>query len=83
MDNKKIDQLAYQSAHGSDAEKQEVRYQIWSLAQERGILPASINDLYMARGKGELANNFTVPAMNLRGMAYDMARAVFEVFFKS
>lgn len=79
MDNKKIDELAYQSVHGSDAEKQEARYQIWNLAQERGILPASINDLYMARGRDELRNNFTVPAMNLRGMAYDMARAVFEV----
>lgn len=79
MNNKAIDQLAYQSAHGSNTEKQEARYQIWNLAQERDVLPASINDLYMARGKDKLQHSFTVPAMNLRGMAYDMARTVFEV----
>lgn len=79
MDSKEIDRLVYQSAHGSDGDKQEARYQIWNLAQERGIVPASINDLYMARGRGELPGNFAVPAVNLRGMAYDMARAVFDV----
>lgn len=79
MNNKRIDELAYQSAHGSNIERREARYKIWNLAQERGVVPASINDLYMARGRNEWPRDFTVPAVNLRGMAYDMARAVFEV----
>lgn len=79
MDITKIDTLAYQTAFGSDKERQDARYELWQLAQEAGIYPWSINDLYMARGRGELPRNFTVPAMNLRGMAYDMARTVFEV----
>ena len=41
----------------------------------RGIRPASIHDLYMAMGRGE-AGGFTVPAINVRAMAYDTARAV-------
>ena len=40
-----------------------------------GIRPASIHDLYMAMGRGE-AGGFTVPAINVRAMAYDTARAV-------
>ena len=41
----------------------------------QGIRPASIHDLYMAMGRGE-AGGFTVPAINVRAMAYDTARAV-------
>jgi fructose/tagatose bisphosphate aldolase len=32
----------------------------------------------MARGKGKVPNSFTVPAMNLRALAFDAARAVFR-----
>ena len=39
--------------------------------------PASIHELYIAMGKGQ-AGGFTVPAMNLRMMTYDTARAVFR-----
>ena len=39
--------------------------------------PASIHDLYMARGRGE-THGFTVPAINVRGMAYDTARSIFR-----
>jgi fructose/tagatose bisphosphate aldolase len=79
MDSKRIDELARISAFGNDSEKQEARFEIWNTAQEMGILPASINDLYMARGRGEIPADFSVPAMNLRGMAYDMAWTVFKV----
>ncbi|MDP8216171.1 MAG: class II fructose-bisphosphate aldolase [Candidatus Kaelpia imicola] len=50
---------------------------IWELAAESGIYPASIHDLYKAMGRGEAAG-FTVPAMNLRTLTYDTARAVFR-----
>jgi fructose/tagatose bisphosphate aldolase len=36
---------------------------------------ASIHDLYLAMGRGE-AGGFTVPAINVRAMAYDTGRAV-------
>ena len=40
-----------------------------------GIRPASIHDLYLAMGRGD-ASGFTVPAINVRAMSYDTARAV-------
>jgi len=40
-------------------------------------VPASIAALYEARGRGEVSG-FTVPAVNIRGMAYDMSRALFR-----
>src|SRR5262249_5830101 len=39
--------------------------------------PASILDLYLARGRGE-GSGFTVPAFNIRTLAYDSARAAFR-----
>ncbi len=38
---------------------------------------ASIHELYLARGRGEV-RPFTTPAMNIRVLSYDSARAVFR-----
>jgi len=46
-------------------------------AKEFGIFPSSIQNLYEARAK-EGITHFTVPAMNLRTLTYDSARAVFR-----
>jgi fructose/tagatose bisphosphate aldolase len=54
------------------------RYITRLAAGELGTYPASINDLYMARGKGKIPSTFTVPAINLRVIAFDCARAVFR-----
>ena len=51
------------------------RWVILHLAAAAGIRPASIHDLYLAMGRGE-AGGFTVPAINVRAMAYDTGRAV-------
>lgn len=67
--------LARASAFGSTAERNQARWLIWETALALGIVPASINDLYLSRGKGSVAKNFTVPAMNLRVMGFDSARA--------
>lgn len=72
----KIDQLAWQAVFGPGQEK--ARKTIRSLANQQGIFLASINDFYLARGRGELSLDFTVPAINLRGLVYDSARAVFQ-----
>ena len=62
---------------GGDDERDAARWLIWELAQEAGCPPASIHDLYTARGRGD-CGGFTVPAMNVRAMAYDTARAIFR-----
>jgi fructose/tagatose bisphosphate aldolase len=70
--------LARASAFGSPAERNQARWLVWETALALGIVPSSINDLYLARGKGSIPKPFTVPAMNLRVMAFDSGRAAFR-----
>jgi fructose/tagatose bisphosphate aldolase len=51
-------------------------------AHAKGAYPSSIYELYVARGKGKFGG-FTVPAINLRSMTYDLARAIFRVAKKN
>ncbi|MEX0787291.1 MAG: class II fructose-bisphosphate aldolase [Anaerolineales bacterium] len=51
---------------------------IRELARQAGAVPASIHDLYLARGRGESRDDFTAPAMNLRALPFFAARAVFR-----
>ena len=74
-----VRRLAEVSALESGPRQGYARYVIRSAAQELGILPASIHDLYIARGRGEAPLTFTTPAINLRMMAFDAACAVFRV----
>jgi fructose/tagatose bisphosphate aldolase len=60
-------------------EKKAVADRIKDIAYRKGIFPSSINEFYMARGRGEVAPTFTVPAVNLRVLTYDLARAIFRV----
>jgi len=53
------------------------RHIIKSVAHELGIFPASIQNLYEARGRGE-NKGYTVPALNIRGLPYEMSRAIFR-----
>jgi fructose/tagatose bisphosphate aldolase len=55
---------------------------IFELAHHEGVYPASIHEFYMARGRGEFGG-FTVPAINLRSMTYDLARGIFRVAKKN
>lgn len=73
-----MDELVYNAVFAADQVKVTARWLLWEMGQELGILPASINALYRDRGRDEAEGGWTVPAMNLRGMAYDMARAVFR-----
>ena len=50
---------------------------MWEASQALGARSASIHDLYMARGRGEVSG-FTVPAINIRAQTFDMARTFFE-----
>jgi fructose/tagatose bisphosphate aldolase len=72
-----IDRLVHAAVFGDDADVRDTaRWLISRAAREVGVAPASIHDLYMARGRGQV-HGFTVPAMNIRAMAYDSARALF------
>jgi fructose-bisphosphate aldolase, class II len=71
------DQLVWQAVFGEGPDREAARWLIWELGQVTGARPASIHELYLARGRGE-CNGFTVPAINVRMMAYDTARAVFR-----
>ena len=77
-----ISALINQAVFGDEATRGIARWLIWEMAQELGIRPASIHELYLARGRGEAPLNFTVPAINLRMLAYDSARAVFRAAMK-
>src|SRR5216110_3467648 len=71
-----VDRLAWTAVFGADPElRGTARWTVRSLAAAKGIRQASIHDLYMAIGRGQ-AGGFTVPAINVRAMAYDTARAV-------
>ena len=50
---------------------------IWELAQKFGIFPASIEHLYRMAAQGELVGH-TVPAVNMRALAFHSARGVFR-----
>lgn len=76
-----MDKLAYTAVFGSDEERDEARWLIWEIAQSVGVRPSSIHDLYLARGEGK-TGGYTVPAINVRGMAYDTARSIFRVAIK-
>ena len=58
--------------------KKKLAKKISDLAYKKGIYPSSIQDYYMARGKEEFSGS-TVPAINLRSLTYDLARAIFRV----
>lgn len=73
-----VDSLANKAAFGDAGLRAAARWLLWEMGQALGIYPSSIHNLYAARGKGETPVNFTVPAINLRAMTYDSARAVFR-----
>jgi len=76
-----MDSLVRAAVFGDRDTRDNARWAIWEIGQQAGVVPSSIHDLYLARGRGE-AGGFTVPAINVRGMAYDTARAIFRTAIK-
>ncbi len=73
----RMDALVRDAVFGEPEAREYARWLIWELGQAVGVRPASIHELYLARGRGEVGG-FTVPAINVRGAAYDTARAIFR-----
>jgi len=49
----------------------------WSIGASVGLFPASIDALYRRIGRGEVSG-ITVPAVNIRAIAFESARGVFQ-----
>ncbi len=72
-----IDRLVHAAVFAVDLDVRDAaRWLIGEAGTALGVVPASIHDLYIARGRGEVGG-FTVPAMNIRAATYDTGRALF------
>jgi fructose/tagatose bisphosphate aldolase len=69
-----LDALVWTAVFAPGDARDAARHAIREAAESLGILPASILPLYKARGRGEVGG-FTVPAINVRMLSYDTARA--------
>lgn len=77
-----IDDLVYELVTNSDpAQKHQAAAKIREEAWKKNIYLASIDAFYKARATGAYSG-LTVPAINLRTMTYDLARAIFRVSLK-
>ena len=73
-----IRDLAWTAAFATDeATIAAAQWLVREAARELGAHTASIQDLYLARARGEI-HGFTVPAINIRAQTFDMARTVYE-----
>jgi len=73
-----LDLLVWNSVFGGNEEvRNTARWIIRRAGLELGVIPSSIQGLYEARGRKE-GGGFAVPAINIRGLSYDVARAVFR-----
>ena len=73
-----IEDLAWTQTFSEDtATVEAARWIIWEASQALGARSASIQDLYAARARGEVAG-FTVPAINIRMDTFDTAKKIFE-----
>ena len=78
----RIDGLVREAIFNRDkVSRGHARWIIKNSAISIGAVPSSIHGLYDAMGRGEV-EGFTVPAINIRGITYDVARAVFRAATK-
>ncbi len=71
-----IRDVVWSATFSDDADVVEAaRWIVWEASQQLDARSASIHELYMARGRGEV-HGFTVPAINLRTQVFDMARVI-------
>lgn len=74
----KMDILMRTAVFGDAKAKPIAQWIIRECAQELGIYPASTHGFYLARGRREVRDDFTVPAINLRSLPFYAAKAVFR-----
>jgi fructose/tagatose bisphosphate aldolase len=74
----KIEQVVRVAVLGEEPDRSIACWLVRECALELGIIPSSIHDFYLARGRGDIRDDFTVPAINLRAISFYAARAVFR-----
>lgn len=73
-----IDDLIYRAVFGRDETERTALFSIIiESAKDIGIIPSAIYNFYKGKGEGRY-RGFTVPAINIRGLTYDVARAIFS-----
>lgn len=76
-----MDSLIHEAVFEPDEEKRRSYFLlIKEIAKAAGAIPSSIQGLYEEMGREY--PGFTVPAINIRGLTYDVARAVFRKAIK-
>ncbi len=72
-----MDELIYEAVFSADEERKKGLLRlVIEIAKKMGAVPSSIQSLYEEMGKSY--PGFTVPAINIRGLTYDVARAIFR-----
>jgi len=78
-----LDDLVYKSVFEKDQDiVNACRWIIYEAGIRLGIIPSSIQSLYEYKGECGLLN-VTIPAINIRGLTYDVARAVIRTAIKN
>ncbi|MFI5304107.1 MAG: class II fructose-bisphosphate aldolase [Nitrospiria bacterium] len=73
-----LDQIVYQAVFNADKViRGTCRFIVKKAANEFNAVPSSIQNVYEAMGRGQ-ESGYTVPAINIRGLTYDVARAIFR-----
>lgn len=72
-----MDDLIYEAVFNSDEEQRRaLQKTVIEIAKKLGAIPSSIQSLYEEMGRNYLG--FTVPAINIRGLTYDVTRSIFR-----
>lgn len=72
-----MDSLIYSAVfEPDDAKRKSFFILVKEIAKAAGAIPASIQELYEEMGRNY--PGFTVPAINIRGLTYDVARVIFR-----
>ena len=75
-----MDRLIYEAVFSDDERKKGMLMLVKEIAKACGAVPASIQGLYEEMGRNY--PGFTVPAMNIRGLTYDVCRTIFRKAMK-
>jgi fructose/tagatose bisphosphate aldolase len=73
---KLMDKLIYKAVFADEKRGNALKKLVIEIAKKMGAVPSSIQNLYEEMGRGY--PGFTVPAINIRGLTYDVARAIFR-----
>lgn len=77
-----IDRLLYNAVFNEDGDIRDAsKWLIYEISNHLGIRPASIKRLYELMATGEISG-FTVPAINIRALTYDVAKAAIRSALK-